>query len=157
MLSSDYRRGRMADVLRLFQAAIQAVEAGAQDLAIDFAQRAIKELNGAGGSASLPWKARHRWDNFEFLRRAIPFLGAFAAAPGAQVPEERARELAREFFPEEPRAVGPSFYRPEFLQAVETPSGRAVRLTEKGQRALKVFAPRLAQLEEKERRTAAVY
>jgi hypothetical protein len=147
----------VADAIRLFQAAIQAVEAGAEDLAIDFAQRAIKELNGAAAPVPLPWNARHRWESFEFLRRAIPFLKAFAEAPEAQVPEERARELAREFFPEEPRAVGPSFYRRGLLQSVETPGGRAVQLTKRGQRSIEIFGPKLTELEEKERRTAAVY
>ena len=147
----------MADAVRLFQAAIQAVEAGAQDLAIDFAQRAIKELGGADTPTSLPWNKRHRWDSFEFLRRAVPLLSAVAAGPQAQVSEERARELAREFFPEEPRAVGPSFYRSGLLQAVETANGRVVQLTEKGQRILKMVMPKLAELEEKERRTAPVY
>jgi hypothetical protein len=147
----------MADVVRLFQAAIQAVEAGAPDLAVDFAQRAIQELSGAAAPASLPWKARHPWHSFQFLRRAVPFLRAFAEAPDAQVSEERARELAREFFPEEPRAVGPSFYRPGLVQAIDTATGRVVRLTEKGQRILNMYLPKLAELEEKERRTAPVY
>ena len=40
----------MADAVRLFQAAIQAVEAGAPDLAVDFAQRSIQELSGAAVS-----------------------------------------------------------------------------------------------------------
>ena len=147
----------MADVVRLFQAAIQAVEAGAPDLAIDFAQRALKELGGASNPASLPWNARHRWESLEFLRRAVPLLSAVAAAPEAQIPEERARELAREFFPEEPRAVGPSFYRSGLLEAVESSEGRVVRITEKGERMLKMVRPKLAELEERERRTAPVY
>jgi hypothetical protein len=147
----------VADAIRLFQAAIQAVEAGAPDLAIDFAQRAIKELSGIGGSTARPWKTRPSWQSIEFLRRAIPFLEGFAVAPDATVPEERARELAREIFPEEPRVVGPSFYRPGLLEAVDTSAGRVVRLTEKGQRLLKAFRPKLVELEEKERRTAPVY
>jgi hypothetical protein len=147
----------MADSVRLFQASIQAVEAGAPDLAIDFAQRAIKELSGVAGSTARPWKTRHSWQSIEFLRRAIPFLEGFAVAPDATVPEERARELAREFFAEEPRAVGPSFYRPGALEAVDTSAGRVVRLTEKGRGLLEIFRPKLAELEEKARRTAPVY
>jgi hypothetical protein len=149
----------MADVVKLLQAAIQAVQADAPDLAIEFAQRAIKEL-GVGAAAapsSPPWNPRFRWDSLDFLRRAVPFLSAFAGAPQGQVPEERARELAREFFPEEPRVVGPSFYRGGLVQAVDTANGRAVQITEKGQRMLKMVQPKLTELEEKERRTAPVF
>jgi hypothetical protein len=126
----------VADAVRLLQAAIQAVEAGAEDLAVDFAQRAIQELGGALRPSALPWSTDPKdVDRFEeFIRRAGDFLSAFATAPGAEVSEDRARALARECFAEQPRVVGPTFYRTRILEAGDGSAGPVVRLTEKGKR-----------------------
>ena len=118
----------MADVTRLLQAAIQAVEAGAPDLAADFAERAIRELRlgapRAADAPELPWSTQPRDEGFvEFVRRAEGFLSRFAEAPGGEVAEEQARALAREFFAEQPRVVGPSFYRRGALETERTAEG----------------------------------
>jgi hypothetical protein len=145
----------MADALRLLQAAIQAAEAGAEDLAIDFAQRAIQELGGEARPATLPWSTDSKdVERFEvFVRRAAAFLAAFAAGPRSEVPEDQARALAREFFAEQPRVVGPTFYRTRALEASVGAAGRVVRLTDKGQKYLKKFQQMVAKLDD----TGAVY
>jgi hypothetical protein len=142
----------MADTIQLLHAAIQAVESGANDLAIDFAQRAIQELGGETRSER-PWSSHPRdGERFvEFLRRSVGFLESFASAPQPDIPEDRARALAHEFFPEEPRVVGPSFYRIGSLETLDGPTGRTVRLTERGQKHLKKVQKMASQFE---RRTA---
>lgn len=134
----------MADVTRLLQAAIQAVEAGAPDLAADFAERAIRELRsdttrapGVPEGSELPWSTQPRDEGFaEFIRRAVGFLDRFAEAPRGEVSEEQARAFAREFFAEQPRVVGPSFYRRGSLETERTAEGAVVRITEAGRKHL---------------------
>ena len=143
----------MADAIKLLQAAIQAVEAGADDLAADFAQRAILELRGSG-SQGLPWSTDPKDDRFEeFVRRSAGFLQRFADRPAGEVTEAEARVLAREFFGEQPRVVGPSFYRRGLLELASRPTGRVVRLTKKGYSTLKEAVRLASELE----RTASVY
>lgn len=134
----------MVDVTRLLQAAIQAVEAGAPDLAADFAERAIRALRSdaargadAPDAPELPWSTQPRDEGFaEFIRRAVGFLDRFAEAPAGEVAEEQAREFAREFFAEQPRVVGPSFYRRGSLETERTAEGTVVRITEAGRKHL---------------------
>ena len=132
----------MTDVKKLLQAAIQAVDADAPDLAADFTERALRSLrSGAPESpAELPWSTQPRDERFsEFLRRGVGFLDRFAEAPGGQVSEEEARAFAREYFGEQPRVVGPSFYRRGSLETEMMPSGTVVRLTKRGEKHLKAL------------------
>jgi hypothetical protein len=153
------RRWTVPDVKKLLAAAIQAVDADAKDLAADFVERALNELRPRPDEAQqrtseLPWSTDPKDERFaEFLRRALGFLRRFESAPNGTVTEDEARLFAREFFPEEPRVVGPSFYRRGLVQSEGTPDAVTVSISNQGRKALRQFERMLAQFE----RMAAVY
>lgn len=129
----------MADFPKLLAAAKQAYEAGARDLAVDFLRRAIEEVGVVeGGRGVLPWStvpSDERYD--EFRRRALLFLRPIAAQPNGEIVEADAKALARRVFREQPRVVGPTFYRAGLVNAMDSASiGPAVRITPEGRRFL---------------------
>jgi len=137
----------MGDFMKLVQAGIQAYEAQAPDLAADFLRRAIAEIDPeTGRSRQLPWSSDPNDGdrNLEWNVRARRFLQRFLDAPAGTLTESEAREWSKLVFPEQPRAVGPAFYRPGFLESFTDEDGARVRLTEKGRAAASAFARRLA-------------
>lgn len=128
----------MADAEQLLQAALESLKAEAPDLAADFADRAVRELRGPRpANRELPWSSTPTDPRYpEYVRRATRFLGTFAEHPRGELPGDQARMLARDVFPEEPRMVGPTFYRPGLLSSHRATGAEAVRITEKGRRAV---------------------
>ena len=140
----------MPRVTKLLAAAIEAYEAGARDLAADFTARALKELRPKQGTASgeLPWSTMPNDPRFpEWQSRAHDFLRAFADAWGDKLPPSEARDLARRIFPEQPRVVGPSFYRPGYVESVRLRGEDVVRLTNIGREFLESLESSLAEEE----------
>ena len=129
----------MADVKQLFQAAIQAVDAGAHDLAADFAERAVRELRGDGSNiGTVPWSTDPRDDRFhEFAQRGVGFLTEFLNAGSEGLTEEQAKLVTRRFFAEQPRVVGPTFYRSGSLDSTTADGDKRVRITKSGRGHLK--------------------
>ncbi len=129
----------MADVPKLLDAAIQAYQAGARDLAAEFTARALKALRPGREKATneLPWSSTPQDPRFpEWQRRAREFLRAFSDAYGDRLPKLEARELARRIFPEQPRVVGPSFYRSGYVESAKLRGDDVVRLTKMGREFL---------------------
>ena len=136
----------MPRVTKLLAAAIEAYEAGTRDLAADFTARALKELRPARPTGELPWSTLPNDPRFpEWQRRAHDFLRAFADAWGDRLPPSEARDLARSIFPEQPRVVGPSFYRPRYVESVRLRGEEVVRLTTTGREFLESLESSLAE------------
>ena len=137
----------MANVKKLLAAAVDALDAGAEDLAADFIARALQELRPAQpDEKALPWSGNPGDPRIgEWYRRAVAFLDAFASAPNSELTEADAQDLARRVFPEQPRVVGPGFYRPGFVETIDRRDGPSVRLTKEGQRYLSNMERKLAE------------
>lgn len=127
----------MADVVRMLKAAIEAIEAGSPGTAQVLLKGALKDLREAGEDPERPWSTnpREKPRFYEYLSRLSGYLGRFEGVEC--LPVDEAREAAREFFPEEPRSVGPLYKRE--LETVVVSNTVSVRLTEAG-------ATRLADL-----------
>lgn len=135
----------MPAVKTLLQRSIRALDTGNLAKAAGLVELALKQLRD-GAKPRLPWTpASGNVHSAEFRRRATRFLETILRARDGLMDEMHARELARGLFPEQPRVVGPSFYRPRFLEVVEGPHGNSVRVTQRGQRFLAILRRRSAK------------
>jgi hypothetical protein len=139
----------VSDFLTLLHASRQAYRAGALDLAAELAERAARELRaGSGAPHELPWSSTPADPRFpEYVRRGIQFLESFENARGA-LTAGAAQALAHGVYPEQPRTVGPAFYRPGLIERLRDAEPLTVRLTPKGRaclRQLRAWRDRLRQ------------